>query len=116
VSYSLHLIRQSEDGSEVPISLDEWNAYIASDSDLRRPEPAHLNYSETLVLLPDDSPSPDEWQWLSWGSGSISSDYPQQPMLKKMAQIARHFGAVLMCDDGDRWTIDEDGNITPEGS
>lgn len=112
MSYSVHIIRQTAEGQETPIPLDEWNAYIEADPDLRRPEPGHPNYSETLVLLPSDASSPDDWQWLSWTSGSISSDYPQQPMLKKMGQVARHFGAVVMSDDGDIWTIDENGKVS----
>ena len=115
MSYSVYITRQSADGQEVPITLDEWNAYIAADSDLKRPEPGHPNYSETLVLLPSEPSGPDDWQWLSWGSGSIHADYPQQAMLKKMGQIARHFGAVVMSDDGDIWTIDENGRVSLEG-
>jgi hypothetical protein len=111
MSLSVHILRQTADGQELPITLDEWNAYIDSDSELKRPEPGHLNYSQTLVLLPSDTASPDDWQGLSWTTGSISSDYPQQPMLKKIGQIARHFGAVIMSDDGDIWTIDEEGRV-----
>jgi hypothetical protein len=115
MSYSVHIVRQTAEGQETPIPLDEWNAYIEADPDLKRPEPGHPNYSETLVLLPSDAASPDDWQWLSWTNGSISSDYPQQPMLKKMGQVARQFGAVVMSDDGDIWTIDENGKVSMEG-
>ena len=97
------------------VSIEEWNAFIEADPDLRRPEPGHPNYSETLVLLPSDASSPDDWQSLSWTTGSISSAYPQQPTLKKMVQIARHFNAVVMSDDGDIWTIDENGKVSMEG-
>ena len=115
MSYSVHIIRQTAEGQETPIPLDEWNAYIEADPDLKRPEPGHPNYSETLVPLSSDASNPDDWQWLSWTSGSISSDYPQQPMLKKMGQVARHFEAVVMSDDGDIWTIDENGKVSMEG-
>jgi len=115
MGYSIHIVRQTADGSEVPITLDEWKAYVASDPDLVYPEPGHPNYSgETLALLPSESAPPEDWQWLSWGSGSISSDYPQLPMLKKMAQAVRHFGAVVVSDDGDVWTIDDNGRVRVE--
>lgn len=115
MSCSLHIIRQAGGGSDIPITLEEWNACIASDPEFKRPEPGHLNYSKNLVLLPDDSEDPDMWQWIKWGGGTISSDYPQQPMLKKMGRMARHLGAVLMSDDGDIWSIDENGRVSIDG-
>lgn len=115
MSYSVHILRQTPDGQETPITQDEWNAFVDSDPDLQRPEPGHINYSETTALLPTDGVNSDDWQCLSWVTGSILSDYPQQPMLKKMGQIARHFGAVVMSDDGDIWTIDEQGRVSMEG-
>jgi hypothetical protein len=115
MSYSIHIGRQPENGPEKPITLDEWNAFIEADPDLKRPEPGHPNFSDTLVLLPSDGVDPDDWQWLNWSNGSISSDYPQQPMLKKMGQAARHFDAIVTSDDGDIWTIDEGGKVSMEG-
>ena len=115
MSYSVYIIRKSEDGQESPITLDEWNAYIEADPDLKRPDPGHPNYSETLVLLPLDGSPPENWQWLGWLNGSISSDYPQPPMLKKIGQVARIFGAVVMSDDGDIWTIDDNGQVSMDG-
>ena len=109
---SVHIFRQSDDGGRVPITLDEWNAYIESDRDLRRPEPGNLNYSGSIALLPSDSSDPDNWQWIAWTSGSLHSDYPQPPMLKKMVQVARYFGAVVSSDDGDLWEIDENGHVS----
>lgn len=114
MSYSVHILRQTPDGQETPIPQDEWNAFIDSDPDLQRPEPGHINYSETTALLPTDGVNPDDWQCLRWVTGSIMSDYPQQPMLKKMGQIARDFEAVVMSDDGDVWTIDDEGRVSME--
>jgi hypothetical protein len=115
MSYSVHILRQTPEGQETPITLDEWNAYIDADSDLKRPEPEHPSFRKDLALLPSDGVNPDDWQSLRWVTGSILSDYPQQPMLKKMGQIARHFSAVVMSDDGDIWTIDEEGRVSMEG-
>jgi len=115
MSSSVHIIRQADDGSETPITFEEWSAFVAADPDLKRPEPGHLNYSETLVLLPSASDPPDNWQWLSWCSGSISSDYPQQPMLRKIGQIARYFEAVVTNDEGEVWAIDSEGRVSIPG-
>jgi hypothetical protein len=114
MSYSIHIIRKTEDGQEMPITLDEWNAYIDADYDLKRPEPL----TATAALLPLDGDALGEWQTLLLVSGSILSDYAQESMLKKIAQIARHFDAVVMSDDGDDgddgdvWQIDQDGRVT----
>jgi hypothetical protein len=115
MSLSVYIVRQALDGQETPISLDEWNEYIETDSDLKRPDLNHPNYGETLVLLPQERVRAEDWQWLHWTSGSISSDYPQQPMLKKIGQIARHLGAVVMSDEGELWTIDDDGRVSIPG-
>lgn len=114
MSYSVHIIRQKADGQEAPIKLDEWNAFIEADPDLKQPERDAPNFREGMALLPTTETSPDEWQSLHWVTGSLLSDYPQQPMLKKMGQIARHFDAVVMSDDGDIWTIDENGKVSME--
>jgi len=115
MSNPVHILRQTQEGQETLIVLDEWNACIDTDLELKRPEPGHSNYSDTLVLLPSDAASPDDWQSLRWVTGSLLADYPQQPMLKKMGQIARHFDAVMMSDDGDIWTIDENGKVSMDG-
>lgn len=111
MSYSIHILRQTEDGQERPITLDEWNAYIDADSDLKRTESKHPSLSETTALLPTHGVDPGEWQSLRWVTGSILSDYPQHSMLKKIGQIAKHFNAVVMSDDGDVWRIDLDGRV-----
>ncbi len=115
MSYSVTIVRQSNEGQETPITLDEWNSYIEADPELKRPDPNHPNYQDDLVLLPTEGVKSDDWQWFWWVTGSVSSDYPQQPMLKKMAQVARHFDAVVMSDDGDIWTIDENGRVSMDG-
>ena len=115
MSYSVHIIRQTAEGQQTPITQDEWNALIDSDPELQRPEPGHINYNDRSALLPVDGVDSADWQCLGWVTGSILSYYPQQPMLKKMGQIARHLGAVVTSDDGDIWTIDEDGQVSIEG-
>lgn len=115
MSYSIHIIRQTPDGQEAPIPLDEWSAFIDADPDLKRPERGAPDYKEGLALLPTDDAGPEEWQSLRWINGSLLSDYPQRAMLRKMGQITRHFDAVVMSDDGDIWTIDENGKVSVEG-
>jgi hypothetical protein len=112
---SVYINRQSPDGSDIPITLEEWNTYVDSDIELKRPDSAHPNFREGLVLLPTDGASLDDWQWLWWLNGSILSDYPQKPMLKKIGEVARHFDAVVGNDDRDIWHIDENGLVSMDG-
>lgn len=113
MAYEVHITRQSDAGAEVEISLEEWNRYIDSDPELERPAPGSPNEGKNLAYL--TAREPDDESWLSWGSGGLHSAYPQAAMLKKIGQVARHFGAVVRSDDGDIWTIDEQGRVSMEG-
>ena len=115
MGYEVHVIRQSNSGEKIEITLDEWNRFIESDTDFTPPPVGNINYGKNLVLLPNDSSDPDAWPWIAWSSGSIHSKYCEPPVFKKLAQMARHFGAVVMSDDGDIWTIDENGHIAMDG-
>lgn len=115
MGYEVHVVRRSDSGAEVEITLDEWNRFIESDPDLTPPPVGNINYGKNLFLLPTDSNDPDSWPWIAWTNGSIHSKYCEPEVMKKLGQMARHFSAVVMSDDGDIWTIDENGHITMDG-
>jgi hypothetical protein len=112
MSYSLHIVRGPDwfDNSEHQVSPQEWTAYIESDPDLERIN-LHSAHSVDAKLKADD---PGDGQLLSLSSGSISSDYPQPPLLKKMFEIAKHFNGYVVSDDGDIFSLGEDGKIRME--
>lgn len=116
MGYAIYITRESATENASGITLDEWNDYIDSDPDFKRPEPGDVNHGRNLVILSSsESGDPDHWGWLAWGEGSLHSEYPQTEMLKKIGQIARHFGAVVRSDDGELWIIDENGRVSIEG-
>jgi hypothetical protein len=115
MDYEVHVVRQSDSGAETDITLDEWNKFIESDPDFTPPPVGNFNHGKNLLCLPIASTDPDDWPWIAWTNGRIHSKYCETAVLKKLGQVARVFGAVVMSDDGDIWTIDENGRITMDG-
>jgi hypothetical protein len=115
MGYEVHVVRQTNTGDEVEISLEEWNTFIECDPDFTPPPVGNINHGKNLVLLPTDSGDPDSWPWIAWSSGRIHSKYCELAVMKKLGQMARFFGAVVISDDGDVWNIDENGRVTMEG-
>jgi hypothetical protein len=110
MSYDLHIVRGPEwfDDSTHQVSADEWIAYIEGDPDLQRinTDNAH-SIAAKLVSSTDD----DDGQMLSLSSGSISSSYPQPLLLAKMFQVAKHFAAYVVSDDGEIYELGANGKI-----
>lgn len=112
----VHVVRHSDLGVEVEIPLAEWKKFIASDPDFIPAAVGDTDNGKNLFLLPTDSNDPSVSPWIAWADGRIHSKFCELAVLKKLGQMARRFGAVVMSDDGDIWTIDENGRITVEGS
>ena len=106
MSYDLHILRVPE-SSDNRISPHEWLSCIESDPELHQDTSSELP-EEWMVARVVGS---EEWESLQWSGGSISASYPQQKMVSKMFAIAQRLGAVVMSDDGDIWTMAEDGRI-----
>lgn len=112
MGYEVHIIRQTDSGEEVDITLDECNRFIESDADFTHPPVGNINYGKNLFCLPTDSSDPDDWPWMAWTNGRIHSKHGELSVMKKLGQMARAFGAVMMSDDGDLWSIDEEGRVS----
>jgi hypothetical protein len=89
------------------VSAEEWISYIESDPELVRA----ANQNEKSIEAKLAASSDDDGQVLRLSSGSISSSYPQPSLLTKMFQIAKHFGAYVVSDDGDIYTLSETGKL-----
>jgi hypothetical protein len=110
MSYEIHIVRGLQpDNSEQQISAAEWIAYIESDSGLQRVSNQNTNFVQAKLI----SASADEsdGQVLTWSGGGISARYPKKSLLAKMSHIAKHFEANVISDDGETWTITEDGRV-----
>lgn len=106
MSYDLHILRVPE-SKENQISADEWLSCIASDPELQRRQSGDDPAGWIIATVT----GAEEWESLRWREGWISASYPQDRMASKMSAIAQRLGAVLMGDDGDIWTITEDGRM-----
>ena len=116
MGYEVHVIRQTESGEETDITLEEWQRFVDANSELVPPPHGNTNHHvKNLYCLPTESPDSEMWPWIAWTNGRIHSKYCERPVMKKLGEMARYFGAVVMSDDGDIWTIDETGNISIDG-
>ena len=104
MSYNLHIVRVPE-SKENQISADEWLSCIAADPELQREQSPG---SPSGWIIATVSGSEDS---LTWSGGSVSASCPQRTVVSKMSAIAQRLGAVLVSDDGETWTITEDGRV-----
>ena len=97
MGYQLYITRKKlhtdEDGPEIP--LDEWLAYVASDSDLRL-APEILKHA-VRVNVPSEYPDP----WLDWSEGNIYAKNPDRPIVEKMLKIAAALHAKVTGANGE---------------
>lgn len=116
MGYEVRVIRQSDSGEETEIRLEEWDDFIKADPDFVPPPPGSTNAgSKNLFYLPTGSSNPDDWPWIAWSNGRIHTRYCELSVMKKLGQMASDFRAVVMSDDGDIWTICENGQVVIEG-
>jgi len=119
MGYEIHITRKKdgfdEDGAS--ISLEEWKAYIASDSDMRLD-----GYAEATLGNGDTLRVEDEglavWTaysghgvngnmaWFYPGSGGIIAKNPDEEILQKMFEIAEALGARVVGDDDEEYGAD----------
>jgi hypothetical protein len=118
MGYDICIVRGPDwfDNPQHQITVEEWIRYRDSDPDLRRPEPdkpyyTENGFNENMALLPQEPGDPEGWPWLAWSSGTIKAKYPQEPTMLKMFKIADVFGGYLIGDDGEIYTLSEEGEI-----
>jgi hypothetical protein len=92
----LHITRAKEqwDSEDAPILLEEWVEFVESDP--------------SLSLDPQSGKGFAVWKgkcryndqtWFDWGYGKIFTTNPDTPILRKMLEMAKHFGAQVQGDD-----------------
>ena len=119
MGYEIHITRKTEwfdeDGPE--ISLEEWEAYITSDPEMRLD-----GYAEAITKNGDvfriEGDGIAVWTaysghgvdgnmaWLSPGSGGIVAKNPDREILAKMFEIAQALGARVVGDEGEEYGAD----------
>jgi hypothetical protein len=112
MGYDIHITRALHwtDSESVPITLDEWKEYVASDAEMRMDgfAEAATTAGETIryeneglaVWLPAASHDRGGG-WMDYRNGRIVVKYPDDEMLAKMKRIAAVFNASIMGDEGE---------------
>src|SRR6185503_14155155 len=95
-----------------PITLDEWIAYLRSDSTMRLDRFAEIPLPEGGFLRTDRS-GVAVWleysrdgvdsnhAWFDWQQGRVAVKNPDEEILRKMYSIAQELRARVLGDDGE---------------
>ena len=123
MGYDLHITRRdfwADNGDGVPITLDDWKQYIATDPEMRLD-----GYAEATTTSGDSVRMEMEgiavWTkhsqngidgnmaWIYHTGDRIVAKNPDEEMIGKMCRIASLLNAKVQGDDGE--TYAEDGTI-----
>lgn len=106
----VYITRASDgcDTNNLSISLDEWLAYLRSDSELKINGFADPPVEDTIWH--DLKPGLAIWLhyeggnvWFDHRDGNIEVTSPDEPTIAKMKQIARRLQAAVVGDQGERY-------------
>jgi hypothetical protein len=105
VSYDAHITRAPDWGisDKVQISLEEWSM-VATSAGLVPTRQAGLFYAHDARESGDDAS-------FEWADGAITVQAPDQVTLAKMIEIAELLDAVVQGDDGEEYTVTDEGEI-----
>lgn len=119
MGYELHITRAEDwtDSAEVPISLEEWLAFVAVDPELRHdgvaattlPDGGVFEVREPGLVVWTAHPQAGKGEglpWIRYVDGQLQSKHPDPPFLRKMHEIATALGARLQGDDGENYAAD----------
>lgn len=104
----LYITRTPEGADdEIPISAEEWLAYVASDPELR--------------LWPENGPHFVRWlghsaypePWLDWSQGQVSTKWPDTALYCKMLQVAKALDARVCDDDDTTYSLPSEWEFDP---
>jgi hypothetical protein len=97
MAYDVHIGRpDTPGGMAVPITAEEWIDFMRSSGDfeIERIESKWGGYPPAEDVRPDE---------FSWSGGMVFVERPSDLALARCGQIARHFGAQAVGDDGAIW-------------
>ena len=115
MGYEVHITRASHwtDSKKCPISLDEWDAYIQKDPEMRRDDVATASAGEDVLSCESDGLA--VWlkysknepnvnlAWFEYGYGRIVVKNPDEEILGKMKRIAAALNANVIGDEGEEY-------------
>jgi hypothetical protein len=120
MGYDLHITRAADwsESETIPIALEEWLAYVASDTEMRLDNVAEAEVDGQVLRL--EGAGIAVWTafsghgvggnmaWFHYFDGNVDVKNPDREILGKMLQIAERLGATVQGDDGEQYTRVED--------
>lgn len=105
MSYDAHISRAPDwaISDEVQIPLEEWSA-VALSAGLIPTRQAGLFYAHDSRESGDDAS-------FEWFEGAITVRAPDQVTLGRMVEIAELLDAVVQGDDGEEYSVTDEGEI-----
>ena len=116
MGYDFHITRASEwsESESLPIRLDEWKEYVASDpefrmdnfAEIKTPQGETIRFdSEGLAVWTAYSERGEDSNraWFDYSGGRIVVKNADDETLEKMKEIAEFFGAKVLGDDGEEY-------------
>ena len=116
MGYDLHITRAEDwlDSEEKPILLNEWLAYVEQDPEMTLEEVAigrvkgqaavaYQNKGLAVWTAFSGHDPEGNKAWFNYWRGAIVVKKPDDEILAKMRQIAAHFRARVMGDDGEEY-------------
>ena len=94
MGYDLHIVREGG------IDLDVWLAVVAADPDLTHEPSQGSGFASWRGLSTVPEP------WLDWSDGEVFTKNPDEPLIRKMAELAARLGARVEGDDGEVYRSD----------
>jgi hypothetical protein len=125
MGYDLHIHRAEDwmDATEDPITLDEWSDFVAGARDFRLDNFAEAETENGDVLRLEQEgiavwtghPTSDT-AWFSYSEGMIVVKNPDEPIRRRMVEVAGALGARVQGDDGEFYAPDGEpiGEDRPE--
>jgi hypothetical protein len=97
MGYDLHITRKEDwsDEQGPAIGAVEWLRIVEQDPEL------HLETINGPYFAIWSGPSKYPDPWLDWSDGNVYTKNPDQPLIRKMLQIAARLGAKVQGDDGE---------------
>lgn len=123
MGYDVHITRTAEwtDSESDPITLEQWQAYIASDPEMRAD-----GFAEAATpsgTLRYENPGLAVWTawsehgrdgnfaWFDLESGRVTVKNPDDAILLKMCAVADRLGARVQGDEGEHYPLTEAGQL-----
>ena len=117
MGYEVEITRDpfhSRKGEGPHIHLEEWYDVVRRDEELQFVVPSQPERHPPLSVRWTAHPgaaSEDASNWLHYGLGTLDARYPDEPMIRKMVELAVRLKAVVVGDNGELYQFDGNGEV-----